>query len=149
VRKDALAAYRRIAVGVDFSDHANEAARWASRLSPDASLQFVHALEIPLAFEQSMLRSGTPRVAIDSYREAKARLARQKIMAVFGKNGRLPQAARVVITRGDAAGALVNASRRRTTELVAIGTRGANAVAQHLLGSVARKVLAGANVMSW
>jgi len=144
VRKDAGAPYSRIAVGVDFSAHAQTAALWASRLSPMASREFLHAFEVPLVFEQAMLKAGTSQAEIDRYRDAKARTARQQIISMFGAKGRLPKGARARVVHGDAASMLINASRRRTTDLVAVGTQGANVMARHLLGSVARKVLTGA-----
>ncbi|WIY52023.1 universal stress protein [Devosia sp. YIM 151766] len=143
VRKHALGPYGHVAIGVDFSDHAKAAAHCAARVSPSASREFIHTIEIPLAFEQAMLKAGTPQAEIDRYRRAKAKAARQQVMDTFGENGRLPEAARVRIVQGNPAIVLLNASRRRGTDLVALGTQGANAVTQHLLGSVARKVLAG------
>ena len=51
VRKDGSMPYNHIVVGVDFSEHSKAAALWASRLSPAAYRELVHAIEIPLAFE--------------------------------------------------------------------------------------------------
>lgn len=143
VRKEASGPYRHIAIGVDFSGHAQAAASWAARVSPAASREFVHAFDIPLAFEQAMLKAGTPAIEIDRYRTVKARAARQQLMKMLGDKGWL-SAARVRIIRGEPAVTLIRASRRRTTDLVALGTQGANAMAQHLLGSVARRVLTAA-----
>jgi nucleotide-binding universal stress UspA family protein len=136
--------YRHLVIGVDFSDYARAAARHAMQLAPDASRELLHAIEIPLVFEQSMLKAGTPEAEIERYRKAKAKSARTGLLHLYGENGRLPKGARIRIRHGDAAMALLRAAQRRQTDLVAIGTQGTNAVAQHLLGSVARKVLAGA-----
>lgn len=144
VRKDVGAPYRHIAIGVDFSDQARAAALWASRLSPMASRELIHAFDIPLAFEQAMLKAGTSLSDIERYRDAKAKNAYQQVMSVFSEDGRLPQKVRLRIVRGDASDVLVRASRRRATDLVALGTQGASAVARHFLGSVARRVLANA-----
>src|SRR5690606_14550706 len=102
-----------------------------------------HAIEIPLAFEQAMLKAGTSRQEIDHYRRAMAKAAREQILESFGENGRPSESTRMRVVYRDPAAALLNASRRRGTDLVALGTQGRNAVAQHLLGSVARKLLAG------
>ncbi|CAM5569439.1 universal stress protein [Eoetvoesiella caeni] len=144
VRKEAGAPYSHIAVGVDFSDHAQAAALWASRLSPMASRELIHVFDIPLAFELAMLKANTSQTEIDRYRDAKAKTARRQVIKMFGENGRLPKAARVRIIQGDASITLIRASRRRATDLVILGTQGENAIAQHLLGSVARKVLTNA-----
>lgn len=143
VRDPAPASYGHVAVGVDFSDHAKAAASFAATLAPSALRELIHAIEIPLGFEQAMLKAGASQQEIEQYGQAKARAARRRLVQVFGDGGRLPASTRMRVVRGDPATVLVNASRRTRTDLVAMGTQGANAVAQHLLGSVARKVLAG------
>lgn len=143
VRNPDAVSYRHIAVGVDFSDHARAAAAFASTLAPSALRVLIHVTEIPLAFEQAMLEAGTTQQEIERYRVASARAARRKILDMLDESGRLPTSTRVRIVRGDPAAALVNVSRRGRSDLVAVGTQGANALARHLLGSVARKVLAG------
>lgn len=143
VRAPVTGPYRHIAVGVDFSDHARAAGAVASRLAPAASREFIHAIEIPLAFEQAMLKAGTSQQEIRRYRNARAATARRQLVGVLAGDGPLSGSPRVRIVQGAPAAALLNASRRRGTDLVALGTQGANAVAQHLLGSVARKLLAG------
>lgn len=145
VRSPSLGPYRHIAIGVDFSDYAKAAARHAFRLAPDASRELLHTVEIPLSFEQAMLKAGTPQADIERYRKAKTGAARSELIRLYGEADRLPKGARIRVRHGDAAAVLLRASRQRGTDLIAIGTQGANAVSQHLLGSVARKVLAGAN----
>lgn len=144
VRSDANAPYRHIAIGVDFSEYAQAAAQWASRLSPTASRDLIHAFEIPLAFEQAMLKANTSRAEIDSYRRAKARAAHRQLIKLFGEDGVLPKATRARVVHGNPSTALINASRRGTVDLIALGTRGTSTLARHLLGSVSRQTLAGA-----
>lgn len=143
VRGDSGETYRHIVIGVDFSRHSQAAAQWAARVSPQASRELLHTVEIPLVFEQSMLKAGTPSDEIKRYRAAKIQAARRQIIRLIADGEKLPSAKRIRVLNADPASALLQASRRRPTDLVAVGTQGANAVAQHLLGSVARKVLAG------
>ena len=143
VRNKSSGPYQHIAVGVDFSEHAYAAVRCASRLSPAASRDIIHAFEIPLSFEQAMLKAGTTRLEIDRYRNAKATAARQLLMEKYSENGQLPNTTRIIIVQGTAATVLIHASHQKPVDLVALGTQGSNAVAQHILGSVARKVLLG------
>ena len=149
VRKEASAPYGHIAVGVDFSVHAQAAALQASRLSPTASRELIHAFDIPLGFEQAMRKAGTSQADIDTYREARAGTARRRFLEIFGEKGRLPKGTRIGIIQEDASTVLIRASRRKRTDLVALGTQGASAMARHLIGSVARKVLvhAGCDVL--
>ncbi|HWK53582.1 MAG TPA: universal stress protein [Hyphomicrobiales bacterium] len=144
VRREVIASYGHIVVGVDFSDHAKAAAQWASRLSPLASRELIHADAIPITFEQAMVEAGLSQPEINEYRDARLDTWRRQFTAMFSEEGRLPKRVRVKIVQGDAATTLIDASRRRKTDLVALGTLGANAMTQHLLGSVARNVLAGA-----
>lgn len=144
VRNNVSSPYRHIAVGIDFSLHAEAAALWASRLSPSATRELIHAYEIPLQFEQAMLKAGTSQADIDHYRNVKTHNAQQKITEIYGDQGRLPKATHVRVIRGDAPTALISASYRSTTDLIALGTQGTNAIAQHVLGSVARQVINGA-----
>ena len=144
VRSASPDAYRRVAVGVDFSDHATAAVAWAGRLAPTAVRELVHSMDIPLQFEQAMLQAGTSQLEIERYRTARIEAAREKMIMAYGGNGGLPAGTTARIVQGDPAVALCKASRRRAVGLVAVGTQGLNVVARHLLGSVARKVLAGA-----
>ena len=144
VRQNARTPYRHVTVGIDFSDHSRAAALWASRLSPTAARDLFYAFEIPLQFEQAMLKAGTSQTEIDNYRNVKIAAARKKLIEIHGENGRLSRGTRIHIVRGDAAMMLTEISRNGTTDLVALGTQGVNPIAQHLLGSVAREVLSGA-----
>lgn len=144
VRSTSPEPYRRIVAGVDFSNHARAAALWAARLAPLAVRELVHTVEIPLQFEQAMLKVGTSQPEIERYRAARIQAARERIILAYAGNGQLPPRTLVKVVHGDPARTLCKASRRRTVGLVAVGTQGLNAVAQHVLGSVARKVLVGA-----
>lgn len=144
VREIANAPYHHIVVGVDLSPHAQAAALGASRLSPDALRELIHVFDIPVVVEQAMHEAGTRQIDIDQYRNARAKTVRKQILNIYGNNGRLPKSINVRIVRGDAATTLIRASRRKQVDLVALGSQGTNAVAQHLLGSVAREILIGA-----
>lgn len=138
VRQDAAGPYRRVITGMDFSAHAQAAARWALRIAPEARQSIVHGDDIPLGFEQSMLKTGTSQAEITRYRSARTRIARQKLREGLAASG-LDAQTDIRIRQGNPA-AVVLASARRA-DLVVIGTQGMNAVAQRMLGSVARKVL--------
>lgn len=144
VRSEVKGPYARIAVGVDFTDYASAAVGWAERLAPDATRELIHAFKVPHSFEQAMLRSGTSSVDMEQYRQARVKAAQKQIRNAFVEQGGLPKNTQLQVIYGDPGLALINISQQKATDLVALGTQGANAVAQHVLGSVARKVLAGA-----
>lgn len=143
VRSPADQAYARVAVALDFSASSIAAAQAAIRLAPDAATELVHVVEIPLAFEQAMRKAGTPQAEIDRYRKAKAREARKEMRAAVADTD-LAQA-RLRVVHGAAGDALLRLARRGKTDLIALGTQGRTAIAQALLGSVARRVLQAAS----
>ena len=150
VRREVAGPYARVAVGLDPSRHAQQALHHAAQLSPGAALELIHAVQIPQPFIQAMLRAGTPKAEIERYRRARARTARQQIMEIFNERGPLPDNSRLKIIHGDPGLSLLRISRMKSIDLVAIGTQGAGAVSQLVLGSVARKVLsaAGSDVLT-
>ncbi|MFC5386473.1 universal stress protein [Aquamicrobium segne] len=134
--------YRRVIAAIDFSPMSFAAAQTAVQIAPSAKLELIHALEIPLSFEQAMLKVGTSQAEIEQYRQAKAQAAYVELRAVRTD---LAMAGKTRVVRGDAATALVRLARSGKTDLVALGIQGKNAISKMVLGSVARRVLAGAS----
>jgi nucleotide-binding universal stress UspA family protein len=140
VRSDSAAPYRHIAVAVDFSPQSEAAAREAQRLAPDAGVQLVHAIDIPLPFQQAMLRAGTPQAEIEIYRGARADRAREELASFARGAGGLDGAATPIL-EGKAGSALVRLSRGGPVDLLAMGPHGRGVIRQALLGSVTQRVL--------
>ncbi|MBW7922893.1 MAG: universal stress protein [Rubellimicrobium sp.] len=138
VRHEADTTWPRALTGLDFSEHARAAALAATRIAPGARQVFVHADEIPLGFEQSMLKVGTSQAEITRYRAARARNARRRLRESLAQAG-IAGTPDIRIRPGDPAAVILAAARR--SDLVVIGTQGMNAVSERILGSVARKVL--------
>lgn len=134
--------YRHVVAAIDFSPMSLAAAQAAAQIAPMAALELVHAFEIPMTFEQAMLKAGTPQVEIDRYRRAKAQAAGKELASV--RSG-LVVKGEIRVVRGDAATALVKLARFGKTDLVALGAQGRNTVSEMILGSVARRVLAASS----
>lgn len=130
--------YRHVIAAVDFSPMAFAAAQTAARIAPLATLELIHALEIPLTFEQAMLKVGTSQTEIDRYRKAKAKAAYAELRSLRAS---LSMPGNVRVVRGEPATALVRLARSGKTDLVALGVQGRSAVSKTVLGSVARRVL--------
>lgn len=141
--------YCRLAVAMDFSAASQAAAEAALSLAPGTDVAFVHAIEIPLGFEQAMLKAGTSQAEIERYRRARAHDARRQIGTALKKFDLPVARPKIQIVHGAAGPALVRLSRSGRTDLVALGTHGGNAISQALMGSVARHVLraAGCDVL--
>ncbi|HWL48099.1 MAG TPA: universal stress protein [Sphingomonadaceae bacterium] len=136
--------YRRVTVATDFSPSSQQALARAVELAPDAALRILHAVDLPLPFEQAMLRAGTSRADIDRYRRNKRATARETLDALLRDGGWSDLAARIEVVEGAPGDVLAQLSRAGRTDLLAVGRDGGNAVARALLGSVARRVLHGA-----
>lgn len=134
--------YRRVIAAIDFSPMSFAAAQTAAQIAPSAKLELIHAFEIPLTFEQAMLKVGTSQAELDRYREAKAKTAYVELRSIRAD---LAVAGKVRVVRGDPATALVRVARSGRTDLIALGIQGKNAVSQLILGSVARRVLAASS----
>ncbi|MCD9026953.1 universal stress protein [Luteimonas sp. BDR2-5] len=143
VRKPSASPYRHLAVAVDGSPQSADAAIEARRLAPDAAMQLVQAVDVPLPFQQAMLRAGMSRADMVRYRAALVDKAREELSA-FQREMPGAETARVRVLDGDPGPALVRFSEGPRVDLLAMGSHGRGAVAQALLGSVARRVLAEA-----
>ncbi len=138
VKRPVADPYLHAVVGVDFSADSQRAAQAAAMVAPAATLTLLHMVEPQPSFEQAMLKNGVASDEIDRYRRDRLQAARRRLRRQFAPE--LPQARRNV-RYGDAAEALVRASKARPSVLLAIGAQGADRMVERLLGSVARKVL--------
>lgn len=136
--------YSRIAAAVDFSPMSQEAMAGAIRLAPDAALDLVHAVDIPLHFMQAMRKAGTKQAEIDRYREARMQNAREKVQSVYLSGDKLPERTEISVLSGSAGDVLIRLASAGAMDLIALGTQGRQAVPRLVMGSVARKVLRAA-----
>lgn len=145
VRRPAGADYRRVVVGLDFSDLSLQAAMMVSRLARGARIDLVHAVSIPPGFERAMLRAGTDPDEVRDYRRARLQVARRQLLAALPPGEGLGRAARSRVVEGRPGDVLTRLSRRHEVELIGLGARGTGgSLSRVLLGRVARKVLSGA-----
>lgn len=139
-RKTSAGPYRRMAVAIDGSPLSERALAQARTLAPDAAVQLVQAVEIPLPFRQALLRAGTSQAEMDRYRAMLADKAREDLSA-FKRHILAGKGPAVRILDGDPGPALVRFSKGSRIDLLALGSQGRGAAMQALLGSVARRVL--------
>ncbi|MGB3390256.1 MAG: universal stress protein [Pseudaminobacter sp.] len=143
VRPGPTEPYRRVVVAADLSLQSLSASRAARALAPEAAIEHIHVVDMPLTFEQALLRAGTSKAEIDRIRQARLVAARERLKAAFA--GIVGSASlRLRLFHGEARKVLVRQARNPRTDLIALGTHGRSAVSQMLLGSVARNVLQAA-----
>lgn len=138
VRNAATQPYRHAAVAIDFSPLSQLALDAARTLAPQARRTVVHVCEIPLQFEQAMLRVGTSAAEIQRYRQARLAENGRRLSEFAGQSG---PAEKLSVLEGSPADMLAELAASGRIELLAIGSQGRNIVAQALLGSVARRLL--------
>ena len=144
VKNSSTEPYRRVAVAIDGSQHSATAIIEARKLVPDATMQLVQVIGIPIMFQQTMLRAGTSRAEMEQFRTARTNKAREELSA-FRQDVPGAEALPIRMLDGDEPGsALVRFSENARLDLLALGSRGHGAALQALLGSVARRVLAEA-----
>lgn len=140
VKQQADDGYRRVIAAIDFSPMSFAAAQSAVRMAPNAAMELVHVLEIPLAFMQAMRKAGTSQAEIDQYRRAKSQAALKKLRLACVSFS-IPKESKIRVVHGDAAATLIGLARGGETDLVTLGVQGRNAVSKMILGSVARRVV--------
>jgi len=144
VRGAAVIPYAHVSVAMDFSAPARAAFEAAARLAGQAEMELVHMVEIPLTYEQAMLKAGTPKMEIQRYRRSKVSAARRQLVEFVTEPRGFSVEPSLRIVQGEASAALVRLSRSGRTDLLALGLHSRNKMARALLGSVARRVLQGA-----
>lgn len=141
VRRGANDPYRRVVVAVDFSPMSEAALHAARLVTPEAERMLLHACEIPSQFEMAMTRAAVPSAAAERYRQSRLGQSRRELTEFAQRHG---SREKTLVQIGGPANLLIAMSREGKADLIALGTQGRNALAQALLGSVARRVLAHA-----
>jgi nucleotide-binding universal stress UspA family protein len=127
----------RVVVGMDFSEPAIRAARWAAQhVAPQAELVIVHALEMPVL--PDFLRghvSGAADVIENARRGATDRLA--ELCRSICPEGNM----RGVVRAGGAVDAILDVVAETRADLVVVGEHGRRAGVLDALGSTAERLL--------
>lgn len=136
VRRQPRVPYRRVIVGVDFSEGSARAVEAALRWAPDAEITVAYVL--PSRFDSFMLAAGMFPEEVDQARRVRLDEAGLRLEEFVE---RWPGRVRPYLADGPADSVLEDVARRRNADLVAVGSRGAGATKIVLLGSIASTVL--------
>jgi len=140
VKSNATEPYRHVMIAVDFSAQSISATQEARKLAPHAGLQLVHAVDLPLPFEQALLRGGTSRTEIDRFRLTRVAKARDELLT-FARDVVDVDTSDTTILEGEPGPALIHLARSKRVDLLALGPHGRGVVLQALLGSVTQRIL--------
>lgn len=133
--------YRRVLVPVDFSDWALAAIATALQVAPQATLELMHAVEVP--FEGNLRLAGVSDAVMQRYRDNARREAQQRLAQLASKAGLGGDRVRLSTPSGaDPWMLIVQEEQELDCDLVVIGQQGRNALEEFLLGSTTRMVVA-------
>ena len=131
----------RIVVGIDGSEEAGAALRWAleEAVLRDASVEAVHAWSftapatpadtglVPMAWTDNT-------EALEATREAAERIAREQVSRIGGSDSQVA----ISVEQGDPADVLL--AQSEDADLLVVGNRGRGSLAQLLFGSISARV---------
>jgi len=140
VKRAPTGAYRRVLVPVELGPAARPVIAAAGRLSRDPRMEVLHALNA--ADEIGMRACELPEALVRRERRRVADRARAALQALVAEAAPQPQEALAHVAFGDAAALVLAREQALRADLVVIGRRQRNVLADFLLGSVTRQVLA-------
>jgi nucleotide-binding universal stress UspA family protein len=140
VKRPPLGAYRRVLVPVELGPAARPVIAAAARLSRDPRMEVLHALNT--GDELGMRACELPEALVRRERQRIADRARAALQAFVAEAAPQPQEALASVAFGDAAALVLAREQSLRAELVVMGKRRRNVLADFLLGSVTRQVLA-------
>jgi nucleotide-binding universal stress UspA family protein len=136
VKRQPRVPYRRIIAAVDFSESSRVAVERALAMSSDAEVTVLYSL--PSRFDPILVGAGLFSEEMDASRGERLEAAKDRMLEFTQEwNGQV----RTMVTDGPPTETIDEAVRRRTADLVVVGSRGATATRMVLLGNVAEGLL--------
>jgi len=139
VRRRPEGPYRRVLIAVDFQRDPSSALDYAEMLAPRATLNLVHAYNVPL--EGKMRYAGVSGDVIHSHR-AEARTSAARNMAALVLSRSSPAVKRTHIVHGHAASELLEKEKALKADLVVVSRRDKSLTEEILFESVVPRLLA-------
>jgi nucleotide-binding universal stress UspA family protein len=139
VRRQPRVPYRRIIAAVDFSESSRVAVEHALAMNPDAEVIVLYSL--PSRFDNLLAEAGLFREEMDASRGERLEAAKDRMLEFCQEWNRR---VRTMVTDGPPTETIDESVRRRSADLVVVGSRGATATRMVLLGNVAEEVVAQA-----
>lgn len=139
VRQTPHERYRRVLVGVDFSEWSAGALETARRFAPHAQLVLAAVFRVP--YEDKLRLAGVEEATVSLYRERARSQATQRLHALAAAAGLKPGRWQPRVVEGDASFRLVELEQEHDCDLVAVGKHGTSMAVDLLLGSVTHHLL--------
>jgi nucleotide-binding universal stress UspA family protein len=138
VKRPTRGPYRRVLVGVDFSESSRNALELALCLAAEA--QF-HILHVYPGLHPQLRRAGVPDAEIARHARPLLTQARKDLGALLARIDTRGKHIRKELSGGRAHHDIARTAKRTRADLVAVGTTGRSGLPYVLLGSVAERVL--------
>lgn len=141
VKRPAEQAYQRIVISINPADESRAIVPRVAALFPEATLSLLHAVYVPVQFEELMLRTGSGMASLAAHRDLLV-LQAKACLGDLAKD--LKPRSRQTITRvvvGVPAKTLNRATWNPKVDLIVLGPGRTRGIRQALLGSVTRSVL--------
>jgi len=141
-RQEALSAYRRVIVPVDFSVHSIAALRFAQQIAPAAKLVIFHAYEYP--YERELHAANVPEQTIEQYHTDRRNQALSNIESL--RDRALAPGIRTTISVecGNAKTGIAAKAAELAADLIVMGKYGRTFIGEFFLGGVTRHTVARA-----
>ena len=140
VKRAPAAGYRCVLVPVDFSETSLPAIQMAMAVAPGARIVPMHAYEAP--FEGKLRYAGVEDHYLQEYRNQALAEAQGLMKALCEKAGLPMTPDSPVLAHGSPAGRILAQEDEQDCDLIVMGRQGQGQVADLLLGSVSRRILA-------
>lgn len=136
VRRQPRVPYRRIIAAVDFSEFSRVAVERALSMNPEAEVTVLYSL--PSRFDSLLADAGLFQEEMDASRGSRLEAAKDRMLEFTQEwNSRV----HTMVTDGPPAETIDESVRRRSADLVVVGSRGATATRMVLLGNVAEGLI--------
>lgn len=139
VKAKPLRPYRRVVIGVDFSECSRRAVKFAVRLLPDSEFHLVHAFDVP--FKAFLSGDEIRREASKGHQEQMDSFVGEDFSAFRTASQVAPARLFQIVSQGTVRQVIQEQSERLKADLLVVGTHGRSGIAHALLGSVAEDLL--------
>jgi nucleotide-binding universal stress UspA family protein len=143
VKRGNHAPYRQVLVPTAFTDRCAAALSAAACLARNAAIHVLHARPSQDEFEMQM--ADVPSTVVDEYREMKLGEGRARVHEMIAKAGIRAGRAFACVAQGNPSTLALEQEKLLRADLIVAGKHGHSAMADFLLGSVSRRLLAGSS----
>lgn len=142
VKRPPVERYQRVVVPLDMASASPRIVQQARAAAPDAELVLLHVVEVP--FAGHLRYAGVDEESITRYLHVARHEAFAYLSRLADQVGLPDKGVHLTVMQGDPLATIVQVERELGCDLVVMGKYGEDALAEFLLGSLTKRVLASA-----